>query len=311
MQYITQNGIEFSRFQLGTVQLGMNYGLGDHTAKPSEAYAKGLLTRAAELGVNTLDTANNYGDSERVIGAWLADMPAEKRPYLISKIGPFDHSDKEVLRADIRRQAQGCLDALGVSCLDMLMVHNFEDYERSPETVRECFAELKREGLIRMTGISAYSRHDYHAIAASGFDAVQIPLNVFDWGRIDDGGLQAMAQAGMMVFVRSVFLQGLVFMTPETLDPRMDFCLPYLNRFLAFCRELSLSPAALALSFVLSLEGVAAAVLGCQTVEQVEQNAALFDSVRALTSQEMKRLHDAFSGIDPRVIDPRCWFNKF
>lgn len=311
MQYITQNGIEFSRFQLGTVQLGMNYGLGDHTAKPSEAYAKGLLTRAVELGVNTLDTANNYGDSERVIGAWLADTPAEKRPYLISKIGPFDHSDKEALRADIRRQAQGCLDALGVSCLDMLMVHNFEDYERSPETVRECFAELKREGVIRMTGISAYSRHDYHAIAASGFDAVQIPLNVFDWGRIDDGGLQAMVQAGMMVFVRSVFLQGLVFMTPETLDPRMDFCLPYLNRFLAFCRELSLSPAALALSFVLSLDGVAAAVLGCQTVEQVEQNAALFDSVRALTPQEMKRLHDAFSGIDPRVIDPRCWFNKF
>lgn len=311
MQYFEMDGKSLARFQLGTVQLGMDYGLGDHTAKPSEAYAKELLSRAAELGVNTLDTANNYGDSERVIGTWLADVPAEGRPYLISKIGPFDHSSKEALRADIRRQALGCLEALGVKKLDMLMVHNFEDYKKSPDTVREIFAAFKREGLIGAAGISAYSHHDYRAIAAAGFDAVQIPLNVFDWGRIDDGGLQAMADAGMKIFVRSVFLQGLVFLTPETLDSRMDFCLPYLNKFLDFCRELDLSPAELALSFVLSLPGVSAAVLGCQTVEQLEQNCAMFDGVRTLTQAEMDALHAAFVDIDPRVINPRCWFNKF
>ena len=311
MQYFDLNGRALARFQLGTVQLGLDYGLGDHTAKPSEEYAHTLLSRAAERGVNTLDTANNYGDSERVIGTWLTKLPTEQRPYLISKIGPFDHSSKEALRADIRRQALGCLESLGVKKLDMLMVHNFEDFEKSPETVRETFKELQREGLIGEMGISAYSRHDYRVIAASGFDAVQIPLNVFDWGRIDDGGLQAMADAGMKIFVRSVFLQGLVFLTPETQDPRMDFCLPYLNKFLDFCRDFALSPAELALSFALSLPGVSAAVLGCQTTEQLEQNCTLFDGVRTLTQQEMQMLHDAFVGIDPRVINPGCWFNKF
>ena len=170
---------------------------------------------------------------------------------------------------------------------------------------------MKREGLIGMTGISAYSRHDYRKIAASGFDAVQIPLNVFDWERIDDGGLQAMVDAGMMIFVRSVYLQGLVFLTPETLDPRMDFALPYLNKFIDFCREFDMSPAVLALSFVLSLEGIGAAVLGVQTNEQMAQNCTLFEQVRKLTPAQMEKLHEAFRGIDPRVINPGCWFNKF
>lgn len=311
MQYISHNGIDFSRFQLGTVQLGMDYGLGDHTAKPTKEYAFSLLDLALSRGVNTLDTANNYGESQKVIGAWLRTVPAEKRPFLITKIGPFDHSSDAALRADIRRQTEGCLRDLGVEKLDMLMVHNFEDYERSPETVRETFLEMKKEGLIGMTGISAYSRHDYKQIAASRFDAVQIPLNVFDWERIDDGGIQAMVDAGMMIFVRSVYLQGLVFLTPETLDPRMDFALPYLNKFIDLCKEFEMSPAVLALSFVLSLDGVSAAVLGVQTTEQMEQNCALIDSVRKLTPTQMNKLHEAFRGIDPRVINPGCWFNRF
>ena len=311
MQYITHNGMSFSRFQLGTVQLGMTYGLGDHTAKPTKEYAFSLLDQAVGGGVNTLDTANNYGDSEKVIGEWLKTVPTEKRPFLITKIGPFDHSSNEALRADIRRQTEGCLRDLGVEKLDVLMVHSFEDYEKSPETVRETFLEMKREGLIGMTGISAYSRHDYKTIAASGFDAVQIPLNVFDWGRIDDGGVQAMVDAGMMIFVRSVYLQGLVFLTPETLDPRMDFALPYLNKFIDFCREFEMSPAVLALSFVLSLDGICAAVLGVQTSEQMAENCTLFENVRKLTPAQMQKLHDAFADIDPRVINPGCWFNKF
>ena len=132
MEYITHNGTNFSRFQLGTVQLGMDYGLGDHTQKPTEDYAFSLLDLALSRGVNTLDTANNYGDSQKVIGAWLKTLPAEKRPFIITKIGPFDHSSDAALRADIRRQTAGCLRDLGVDVLDMLMVHNFEDFEKIP-----------------------------------------------------------------------------------------------------------------------------------------------------------------------------------
>ena len=60
---------------------------------------------------------------------------------------------------------------------------------------------------------------------------------------------------------------------------------------------------------ILSAEGVSGVVLGCQTPEQVEQNCRLIDGAVTLSFEQMDRLREAFSGIDPRVINPGVWFN--
>ena len=301
--------VDISKMTLGTVQLGMDYGICGQTERPGKTYAFSVLDCAVESGIRTLDTANNYGVSEKVIGEWLASRGDSRLPCVVTKIGPFDHSGPEALRADIRRQALTCLKTLGLPALDILMSHDYTDYAQNPETVGHAFHELKDEGITRLTGISAYSEDDYRRIAASGFDCVQIPLNVFDWRQIENGGVGALAQSRMKIFVRSVFLQGLIFMKPEELDPRMAFCRPYLERYQVLCRSFGLSAPELALSFILSVPGVTSVVLGCQTVEQVRKNAALLNSVRTLTAEEMQLLRDSFSDIDPRVVDPRKWFN--
>ncbi len=311
MKYIDFHGIKLSKLQLGTVQLGMTYGLGEDKAKPSEEKAMGILDRAAELGINNLDTANNYGDSEAVIGRWLAKRRAEKKdtPFVITKIGPLKHGSYDIIRDDVMCQVEGCMKNLGTEIIDCLMLHNFDDYERDADALRKIFEELKKNGAYRTSAISAYSHNDYTMIAESGFDATQIPLNVFDWTQIENGGVQKIADAGMMIFTRSVFLQGLVFHTPEDLDPRMDFCVPYLKKYLELCREFELSPDVLALSHVLSLPGVTCAVLGCDNVAQLEANCALLDKTVELTAEQTNMLRDAFVGIDKRVINPGMWFN--
>lgn len=311
MQYLPFKTEKLSAFSLGTVQLGMAYGLGEFAVKPSKDDAFALLNCAINGGVNVLDTANNYGDSEQIIGEWLATLPQDKRPFIVTKIGPFDHSSDETLRADIIAQTEGCLQALGVSTLDVLMVHSFADYEKNPDTVRAMFDELKASGKIRYSGLSVYSEDDYFAVAQSGFDAVQIPLNVFDWRQIESGGIKAIADAGIAIFARSVFLQGLVFLSPDTLDERMTFCRPYLKKYLDLCREFNVSPAVLALSYVLSVSGVISVVLGCQIAPQVKDNLSLIEQVRPLTETELSTLREAFVDIDPRVVDPRKWFNRF
>ena len=65
-------------------------------------------------------------------------------------------------------------------------------------------------------------------MAESEFDAVQIPLNVFDWEKIENGEMEQLHKAGKAVFTRSVFLQGLVFLDPEKLPAKMQFCKPVL-----------------------------------------------------------------------------------
>jgi len=311
MKYITAKGQKMSRFSLGTVQIGMTYGLGEHKEKPSEEAAFHLLDRAMELGIDNLDTANNYGDAEAVIGRWLDKRRrnGQELPWIVTKIGPMKHGSFDILRDDILRQTEGCCKNLGVETLDCLMLHNFEDYEQDPDAIGKVFEEMKQQKLYRYSAISAYSRHDYGMIADSGFDATQIPLNVFDWGQIENGGIEKIAKSDMMIFVRSVFLQGLVFHTPEDLDPRMSFCVPYLRRYHELCREFGVSAPVLALSFVLSVPGVTTAVLGCDTAEQAAQNCQLFDKTISLSDEQMGLLRDAFRNIDPRVINPGCWFN--
>ena len=311
MRYATAKDTTLSLFSLGTVQLGMTYGLGADRGVPSEEKVFQILDRAMELGVNNLDTANNYGDSEKVIGKWLQKRRSEGLdiPWIVTKIGPLKHGSYDILRDDILYQTEMCQKNLGMDALDCLMLHNFEDYEQDPDHVRKIMEELKRQQACRYHAISAYSRHDYGVIAESGFDATQIPMNVFDWTQMENGGMEALEKSGMMVFVRSVFLQGLVFHTPEGLDPRMDFCRPYLRKYLDLCDKYDLSPAVLALSFVLSVPGVTTAVLGCDNVGQLENNCALFEKTVQLTAEQLEELHEAFRGIDPRVINPGVWFN--
>ncbi len=310
MKYRNAKELNMPLFTLGTVQLGMNYGFGEHSQKPTEEYAHGLLSAALDAGVTNLDTANNYGDSERVIGSWLRTVEAGKRPIITTKVGPFDHTSEEILRADILAQTDKCLETLGVDCIDILMVHNLEDYLDAPDVVSEVFDGLKKSGKIKYSALSVYSYHDYKVVAESGFDAVQIPINIFDWGQIENGGIAALNDAGMMVFARSVFLQGIIFCPRDEIDPRMDFILPYLDKFHAFCREFDMAPEVLAASFVLSLPGITSLVLGCQTPEQVLSNCELIDKTRTLTDEQMAKIREAFVDIDERVINPRLWYNS-
>ena len=311
MKSIETHGVRLSRFQLGTVQLGMTYGLGDDKAKPSLEKAMGILDAAVAQGINILDTANNYGDSEAVIGKWLAKRRAVGKdiPLVITKIGPLAHGSYDILRDDVLRQTEGCMKNLGTETLDCLMLHNYADFAQDGDALIRIFEELKQNGAYRFSAISAYSHNDYGVIADSGFDAVQIPLNVFDWTQIENGGIQRLADAGMMIFTRSVFLQGLVFHTPEDLDPRMDFCVPYLKKYLDLAAEFGLAPDVLALSHVLSIPGVTSAVLGCDNEAQLAANVALFDKTVTLTEAQSAKLREAFVDIDPRVINPGLWFN--
>lgn len=307
MKYHNMDEMRISSFSLGTVQLGLKYGLGTDNEKPSLENAFALLDKAAELGVNTWDTANNYGDSETVIGKWLRERPNTPRPNIITKIGPCNRESPEAMYRDIMEQTQGCLKTLGLEQLDMLMVHNVEDYETYPDLVEKTFQKLKDEGLIRHTGISLYSHHDYHHFAKTSFEAVQIPLNVFDWSRIDDGSVAALADAGKTIFVRSVYLQGLVFLKPEQVEDRMIFCTPYLQKYLDLCQELQMEPAQLAISFAISVPGISSLVLGCQNDRLVQSNWELMEKAAQLTPEQMAKLHDAFAEIDPRVVDPKRW----
>lgn len=303
-------GVDISAVSLGTVQLGMNYGINNANGKPSQETAFKILDTAMNSGMNALDTAAGYGDSEIVIGQWLKQRTSGNMPFVMTKARALDHSSFEALRESLYSQVLESKKRLGLSQLPLLMLHNCEDYLNDKENVKLLFDQLKAEGHIRFSGISAYSHHDYGELARSGFDAVQIPINIFDWSQIENGGLKKLHDSGMMIFVRSVYLQGLVFQDPNTLSEQMSFCKDTLVKFRMLCKKYELSPAALALSYALSLPGVTSLVLGSETVAQVEDNVQLLAQTVELSAAQMAEIRENFLNTDPHILNPGTWPKK-
>lgn len=310
MKTIHVRGVDISVLSLGTVQLGLSYGINNADGKPDQATANEILDCALANGINTLDTAGAYGDSEVAIGNWLKSIPKKKRPFIVTKAAQLDHSSLDALRKDLFGRVATSKARLGVEQLDMLMLHHFDDYMCDKDNVRKVMQELKESGDVRMIGASAYSFHDYGEIADTGFDATQIPINLFDWSQIDNGGLKKLEDSGMMVFVRSVYLQGLVFQDSDKLAPHMEFAKETLVKFVNLCRKYDLKPAQLAMAFALSLPGITSLVLGSEKVEQVKQNVELLESVPPLTEEQLQEIHDTFYNTPARVLNPSEWVQK-
>lgn len=307
MKYYETEDLSISRFSLGTVQLGLSYGVANGVGKPSREEAHLLLNEAVKNGVTSIDTASVYGDSEEVIGSYLEKFSPKENLLITTKICDFDFSNELALETSIRNKVADCKRRLGLPKLPILMLHHFSDFEGNREKVLEILNQLKQEGEVGKIGISLYEEDDFYGVANSSFDAVQLAQNIFDWRLINSGKLKALSDAGKIIFVRSVFLQGLIFKKPEEVDEKMAFCVPTLRKFYDFCKTWNMAPAVLAASFVLSLPGVASLVLGCETIDQVKQNTELINQTVSLSAAQMEELKSAFSATDPRVLDPREW----
>lgn len=152
-------GMEVSVLGLGTVKFGRNQGVNYPNAfsLPTDAEIKGLLAQAKDLGINILDTAPAYGESEERLGKLLKD---ERHNWLISsKVGEeftegkshFDFSPPAV-----RRSIERSLSRLKTDYLDLVLAHsNGADMCIIEEDdIFTTLAQLKQEGKIRAFGMS-------------------------------------------------------------------------------------------------------------------------------------------------------------
>lgn len=189
----------------------------------------------------------------------------------------------------------------------MLMLHRVDDYLKDKDNMLTVLNELKASGDIGFSGISVYANTDYGEIAESGIDAVQLPLNLFDCGQVIGGGIDKLRKAGMMIFIRSVYLQGLIFRDPDKLEEGMEFARETLVKFRMLCDKYNLSPATLAISYVSSLKGFTSLVLGCDNPDQVNSNAELIGETVQLSDEQINEIHEAFKDTPRKLLDPSQW----
>lgn len=293
MDCIHIKGVDISRFTLGTVQLGMNYGMANAGGKPSQEQAFAVLDAAHKAGVNSLDTASDYGTSEQILGDW---QKANGGPMLITSKFSL-HSDDPV--AELKKEIANSRQRLGH--LDGYLFHSASHMQAHADKVRDVLEEMKETGNMAFIGASVYTADEVEDFLEKfpWLEAIQIPMNVLDTRIVQRGLLDELKRRGVVVFVRSVFLQGMLCM--EKAPEKYAFMQPSLNEISEVAKAGGLTLPQLAVSYIRDLPGVTSLVLGCEKPEQVLENADMING-RPLTAAEL----DAITEISRRAPIEHC-----
>jgi len=296
--------MQISPMTLGTVQLGMNYGIANDAGKPDEEKSFSILRTALEGGVTALDTARAYGDSELVIGRFLKQWQG-KLPAIVTKIPKLQGDSPKELEKFATESVEQSLERLGVNKVSAVMLHGAKDPIIHGKACADAVKALLDHGYTDRVGVSIYTAEDIEGMLPYDiFSVTQVPMSIFDQQLIAGGFIDKLKQRDYTVFVRSVFLQGLFFLDPEKVtDPILvEHAVPKIRLIQQIAADLGMSVAQLAIAFMRDCAGVTSLVLGADTPEQVKSNIAYFDAP-ALDEKVMALLRREFAFVNiPEIM---------
>ena len=295
---------KISAMTLGTVQLGMNYGIANQDGKPDEQKSFSILRSALENGVTCLDTARAYGDSELVIGRFLKQWQGET-PAIVTKVPKLQGQSPKELEKFVTESVEASLERLGVNKLDAVMLHGAQDPVIHGKACADAVKALLDHGYTDKVGVSVYTAEDIDGMLPYDiFSVTQVPMSIFDQRLIADGSIAKLQERDYTVFVRSVFLQGLFFLDPEKLeDPILaEHAAPKIRLLRQIAEANNMTVAQLAIAFMRDCGGTTSLVLGADTPEQVSSNIAYFDTP-VLEEAVMDQLRREFANVDiPEIM---------
>lgn len=284
-----------SKLILGTVQFGMNYGIANREGQPDLAKARAILRRAADRGIRILDTAAAYGTSETVLGTLLSEDPALKKHFLaVSKIPPLPQdATSEEIRTFIIRSAENSLRNLKLDQLYGLLFHREEDSVHLP-----VLKELQRQGKVRLGGFSVDGALPEDLSAA---EMIQVPGNVLDRRFIPFPKAKP-----QKLFVRSVYLQGLLMMPEEAIPAALAGVIPYRRKLAALAERCAMKPAELYMRYLLSFPEIDGVLTGVDNPDQLDFNVRMAES-GPLEPDRLREIQDLILDLPEAWIRPKLW----
>ena len=255
------------RLALGTVQFGLNYGIANQQGQIYHDEAQAIIEHARASGMDTLDTAIAYGDSERRLGeiGILDWQVVSKLPAI-----PEGCSDISKWVADAVNES---LYRLRIKSLYGLLLHRPQQLAgQVGDRLYHALQQLKHDGCVRKIGVSIYDPEELDALAERyPIDIVQAPFNIMDRRLIDSGWLSRLAEQGTELHVRSVFLQGLLLMTPSDRPKKFNRWASLWSKYDNWLMQTGLTPLQACLRHALSFSEINKVIIGVESPNQLKE----------------------------------------
>ncbi len=281
---------------LGTVQFGLNYGVANAAGRVSTDMADAILRRAQLAGMDTLDTAIAYGDSESVLGGL-----GVKGWKVVSKLPAVPEGCLDIAQW-VKTKAQESLQRLGLQSMYGLLLHRpTQLLEGFGPDLYAALQVLKAEGLVSKVGISVYGPAELdHLWPKYPVDIVQAPLSILDRNLVDSGWASRLKDADVEIHTRSAFLQGLLLMPSDKRPVKFNRWVNIWQEWDRWLLATGLTPVQACLRYANSLDEIDRVVVGVDSVMQLNEILAATNGVLD-TLPAFKPLQDE------RLINPASW----
>jgi len=199
------------KLALGTVQFGLDYGVANAEGQVAIEDAAEIIDHSRKCGIDTLDTAIGYGDSEERLGKIGIDGFR-----VITKLPGLSKHDVDIEKWIIGH-IEGSLARLKVETINGVMLHRPTDLlGDNGKKLWDGLKKLKANGCVEKIGYSIYEPGELDLLWKDYQpDIIQAPYNILDQRLKVSGWLKLLHDLGVEVHVRSVFLQGLLLMPKE------------------------------------------------------------------------------------------------
>ena len=291
------------RLVLGTVQLGLAYGINNKAGKPDFNGVCDIIKTAFDQSINRFDTAQAYGDSEEILGKVFDKLKINKKVKVYSKLDPrLDLCDKFA----VERSIDDSLNRLKIDQLEGLLIHHEDGLNHWDKGSGGILRGLVAKGVVRLVGASFYTpQKAFDALGIDGIDIIQVPANILDRRFKNIGGFTKAEERNKDVFVRSIFLQGLLLMDQDRVPFSMSDALPYLERFARIAGDIKLSRKELVFGYAHYAWPRAFIVFGAETSKQVRENALLAKC--RIDGKTYKRIERELAGAEEKLLNPALW----
>lgn len=281
---------------LGTANFGMHYGFANEFGQISSDSVAEILSVAKQAGIRCLDTANAYGESQRVLG----EIGVEDW-RVVSKISSIEPDCKNVAGFVIE-QVKKILEDLQVKSIDTILVHNAQDLiGQNGDQIFSVLHELKHDNVVAKIGVSIYEPGDIDTIVRRyPIEVVQAPLNVLDNRLASFGYLEQLNGNGIEVHARSIFLQGLLISRRLQEQPNFRQWQETFRHWNEFSDSSGRSNLANCVGHVRSFEQISQIVVGVDSPIQLGEVIGAFSGL----AERVPVLDIKF---DEKLINPSAW----
>ena len=285
-----------NKIALGSAQFGMNYGIKNSSKVPTNEEIKKILDLSKLKKIDLIDTAMEYGSSEKKIG-----NNDNYNFKVITKLPSLDEKTKN-LDKWIKEKVDLSLKNLKRSTLYGLLFHDPNMLLGSEgNQIYETVNDLKKDGIIEKIGLSIYSPSSLDFLVPKyKIDIVQAPFNLIDRRLLHSGWLKKLDNLGIEVHARSIFLQGLLLTPCKEIPKKFEKWTYLFKKLEEWANQNKIELLEACVLYVSSFKMFKKIIIGIDNIAQL-------DEILNISSKSSLSKYPNLSCNDEALIDPSKW----